>query len=335
MTLSWHHGLLRLLCLAALALGIAFALASPAAARNVPGSAAVAQAEIDKAVGSSILDSLLSTKDAAMCENYLDRPEDSGRRTEPCTWGFAIGGGVRALQDAPDGYKFDYSAAYTTMIVTQRLSGNATVFGGLFGEAGAGVLEHNDGTLEHHGFGVAAGLSIDLSDSAKFAVVGSAEWLNYSTTRANGLYVGDYDAMRYMADARLSGTLEGDGFFVEYGGDLRFIHQRTSGYTEYSGGAPFADVPAVQFTTLTGIGNLKLGVPMGALTPYVEATGYLGLYDDSNLSTAGLDDGVTGRLGVGLNAEVLAGLLSLRSGAYFDGDSYKGFDAGFNFAKSF
>ncbi|WP_055045726.1 autotransporter outer membrane beta-barrel domain-containing protein [Devosia sp. A16] len=322
----------RMLCVVLAALVFALAGAAPAAARNVPGSAAVAQAEVDQAVGSSILDSLLTA--TPMCENYLDRPADD-RRREPCTSGFAIGGGVLALQDAPDGYKFDYSAAYSTMVMTQRLTNGVSVFGGLIGEAGSGVLDYNDGTLDHYGFGAAAGASFELGSDAKFAIVGSAEWLHYSTTRSDGLYEGEYDAARYMADARLSGILEGDWFFIEYGGDLRLIHQENAAYTEFSMGSPFADVAATSFTSLTAIGNLKLGVPMGALTPYLEATGYLGLYRDGDIDTVGIDDQLTGRLGVGLNAELEGGVLSLRTGAYFDGDGYKGADAGVNYSARF
>ena len=323
---------MRPLCWALIAAVVALASVSPAAARNVPGSAAVAQAQIDNAVGSSILDTLLSAE-VPMCD-YLDRRDDPERVVEPCTWGFAVGGGIQALQGAPDGFSFDYSAAHSTMIIAHRLSDTATLFGGVIGEAGAGVLHHNDGTLSHYGLGVAAGFWVDLSDSMKFAVVGTSQWLNYHTTRSGDLFVGDYDAVRYMADARLSGVLESEEFFVEYGADLRLIHQENSGYTEFSGGVPFADVPANQFTTLTALANLKLGVPMGSLTPYVEATGYLGLYDDRPTAVAGVG-GLVGRVGVGIEAEVMAGQLSLRTGASFGADGYRGVDAGFNFAKSF
>ncbi len=320
------------MCVVLAALALALATVAPAAARNVPGSASVAQAAIDQTVGSSILDSLLTT--TPMCENYLDRPADD-RRREPCTAGFAIGGGMVSLQDAPDGYKFDYSAAYSTMILSQQLMSGVTVFGGLIGEAGSGVLDYNDGTLSHYGVGAAAGATFDINTYFKFAVVGSAEWVHYSTTRSNGLYESEYDAARYMADARLSGIIEGDWFFIEYGGDLRLIHQENSAYTEFSMDTPFADVDATSFTSLTAIGNLKLGIPMGMLTPYIEATGYLGLYQDGNINTVGIEDKLTGRLGVGLNADLRGGILSLRTGAYFDEGGYKGFDAGANYAVPF
>lgn len=294
----------------------------------------MAQSEVDVAVGSSILDSVLSFSSSAVCDDYLDKKEGE-RRGDVCTTGLSLGGGVLALQDAPDGYTFDYSAAYSTMIISQRLNSGVVIFGGLIGEAGSGILDYNDGTLEHYGIGATAGASFALGGTGKITVVGTAEWLHYSTTRSNGLYNGEYDAGRYMADVRLSGMSEGDWFYVEYGGDLRLIHQANGAYTEYSGGTAFADVDATSFTSLKAIGNLKLGVPMGSITPYVEATGYFGLYQQGDITTAGLDDGVSGRLGVGLNADLLGGTLSLRSGAYFDGDGYKGVDAGLNFSGSF
>jgi hypothetical protein len=53
------------------------------------------------------------------------------------------------------------------------------------------------------------------------------------------------------------------------------------------------------------------------------------------MNTVGIEDKLTGRLGVGLNADLQGGILSLRTGAYFDGDGYKGFDAGANYAVPF
>ena len=330
MTFQLHRSGSHLTRLLLVALAIVFAVAGPAAARNVPGSASIAQTAIDNAIGSSILDSVLAFGQVPLCDD-LDKPGDEGWE-EPCTTGLSIGGGMLSLQDAPNGYEFDYSAAYSTMILTQRLNGNATIFGGLIGEAGQGILVYNDGTLSHFGGGPAAGASFDLNDSTQLTLLGAAEWLHYSTTRSNGLYTGEYDAGRFLANIRVSGVMEGDWFFLDYNGDLRLIHQENGSYTEFSGGVASSVVDATSFTTLTAIGNLKLGVPMGgSLTPYVEATGYLGLLQAGN--TAAFDETLTGRLGVGLNAEVLGGTLSVRSGAQFDAGGYRGFDAGLNFTK--
>jgi hypothetical protein len=312
------------------ALLIVLMLAAPAAARNVPGSAAIAQTAIDNTVSSAILDSVLSMP---LCD-VLDRHK-AGRLEEPCTTGLSIGGGFLSLQDAPDGYQFDYKAAYSTMILTQRLNGSATIFGGLIGEAGSGVLIYNDGTLTHYGAGPVVGASFDLGEANRLTLLGAGELLHYSTTRSDGLYTGEYNAARFLADVRLSGTVEGDWFFLEYGGDLRLIHQTNSGYTEFSGGSSFAQVDATNFTSLTAIANLKLGIPMGTLTPYVEGSGYYGIYRGGNVDMAGIDDLLTGRLGLGVNAEVLGGTLTLRGGAYFDAEGYKGMDAGFNLSKRF
>jgi hypothetical protein len=312
------------------ALAIVVAVAGPAAARNVPGSASIAQTAVDNAMGSSILDSMLGFVQIPLCD-YLDKPEDEGWE-EPCTTGLSIGGGMLSLQDAPNGYEFDYTAAYSTMILTQRLNTTATIFGGLIGEAGSGILVYNDGTLAHFGGGPVAGATFDLNDSSQLTLLGAAEWLHYSTTRSNGLFTGEYDAARFLANVRLGGVMEGDWFFLDYNGDLRLIHQENGGYTEFSGGVASSAINATSFTTLTAIGNLKLGVPMGgSVTPYVEATGYFGLFQAG--TTTAFDDTLTGRLGVGLNAEVLGGTLSVRSGAHFDTGGYTGFDAGLNFTK--
>jgi hypothetical protein len=332
-TQIWYRSLKRLPGVLLGSLLIVLMLVAPAAARNVPGSAAIAQTAIDSTVGSAILDSVLSYQDMPLCD-VLDEPED-GRWEEPCTIGLSIGGGFLTLQDAPDGYQFDYRAAYSSLILTQRLSGGATIFGGLIGEAGAGVLVYNDGTLTHYGAGPVAGASFDLGEANRLTLLLAGELLHYSTTRSDGLYTGEYNAGRFLANVRLSGIMKGDWFFLEYGGDLRLIHQTNSGYTEFSGGNSFAHIDATNFTSLTAIGNLKLGVPMGALTPYVEGTGYYAIYRGGNVNMAGIDDILTGRLGLGVNAEVLGGTLTLRGGAYFDGDGYKGMDAGFNFSKRF
>jgi hypothetical protein len=330
MTFQLHRSARHLARLLLVALAIVFMAAGPAAARNVPGSASIAQTAVDNAMGSSILDSMLSFAPIPLCD-YLDKPEDEGWK-EPCTTGLSIGGGMLSLQDAPNGYQFDYTAAYSTMILTQRLNTTATIFGGLIGEAGSGILIYNDGTLAHLGGGPVAGATFDLNDSTQLTLLGAAEWLHYSTTRSNGLYTGAYDAGRFLADIRLGGVMEGDWFFLEYNGDLRLIHQENRGYTEFSGGTASSVITATNFTTLSAIGNLKLGVPMGgSVTPYVEATGYLGLFQAG--TTTAFDDTLTGRLGVGLNAEVLSGTLSVRSGAHFDTGGYTGFDAGLSFTK--
>jgi hypothetical protein len=312
-------------------------LAGPAQARNVPGSASVAQPEIDTAVASSIIDSIL----ANACVDFLRKPFKPGveeNRPQPCAGDLTVslGGGARVLHGSPDGYDYDFASAFSHVIVSGALSPTSTLFGGVVVEGGTGILHYNDGTLQNFGVGAVAGTVLGLGDNVDLSLLGGAELLKYSTTRSGGLFIGDYTAVRYFADARLRGLYDGGTFYIEYGGGLRFVHEQSASYREYSGGIVFANVPASQFSRLTGVGNVKLALPMGEVTPYLEASTYLTLFDDSPLAkTMSIADGATFRLGTGANADVLGGELSLATGVFLGVDGYEGFDALFNFSKSF
>jgi hypothetical protein len=330
----------------------AFALAltlllvtNPAHARNVPGSVSAVQSRIDQAVAASLIDTTVTAaRRAALfesCESFL-KDEDPATKAlrNPCEWGVSVGGGARYIEGSPDGFEFDFTSGFGNVAVAHKLTPTTTIVVALIAEGGSGDLDYNDGTLENIGVGGLAGAIFKLNDVLDFSVLGGGEWLNYETTRSSGTYSGEYDAVRYIVDTNLRGTYDAAAFFVEYGAGLRFIKQDNDNYTEYSHGDSFASVPDSGFTVLTGIGDLKLGTRMPGFVPYVEGTGYVNIIDDTDFAASfgGLtpeDQTAYGRLGVGADIDVLTGKLSLRTGAFADGDGFQGADGGFQFAKAF
>jgi hypothetical protein len=355
-SLGWRSAGLALVALLSL-----FVLSGPAFARNVPGSAAVVQGEIDRTFSSSLIDNILSSVrrgtgqgaaggSAAQAlstfvddtfENldaYVATPAlggavplgDDGRSM------LSLGVGAGYLFGSPDGYEFSYTAGYGTLALTHQLTPELTIFGAIISEGGRGVLEFSDGTLEHFGIGGAGGIVYRLTDTLDVSLLGGAEWLDYSTTRSDGLFTGDYQAARYFADARLEGLYEGGTFFLEYGGGLRYVHQDTEGYREFSGGIPGSYVDATEFTDLSALADVRLGAPMGAVTPFVEARVAFSLYNESGFGPIDpLDHSVSGRAGVGIEAETAVGNLTLATGVSVTDTGITGFDGSLNLGKSF
>jgi len=344
-----------------LPLMLAVAFAAPAQARNVPGSAAVTQNRIDQANTSSIIDmtlravrvsrtDVLTMVDAVAAADSLAGATptidslsaytalsgfngtttlgDVGSGTK-----FSVGFGAGYLFGDVDGYDFDYLSAYGSAILSHEVTSSLTLLAALIAEGGQGDLKYNNGTLEHSGIGVLAGVIVQLNDTLDLSLVGGIEGLQYGTTRDGGAFTGDYGAVRYLGDAQLRGLYEGGTFFVDYGGGLRFVHQDNDGYQEIAGGVPGSFVSATSSTTLDALANLKIGMPMGTFTPFVQVSGSLGLYADASGSSS--DQNVSGRLGLGVDADVMAGKLTLDAGFFANGDGVMGLDGGLNFAKSF
>lgn len=331
--------------LAILAAILIVTIAGPdAEARNVPGSASAVQPRIDRAVAFSLLDiAQLTARDAATfeaCQRFLAERQDDDNLRHPCEWGISFGGGLRYIEGSPHGYDFDFTSAFGSITAAAAISPSATLIASLIAETGDGDLEYNDGTLENYGVGGLIGLIIRLDQGLDFSLIGGAEWLNYKTDRSDGLYHGEYDAIRYLLDAQLRARHDEASFFVEYGGGLRLVHQDNDSYREHSGGAVYAVVPSNDFTVLTGIGDLKLGTDMNGILPYVQATGYVNLIDEADLPATldGLSPGDTtlsGRFGLGLDTDFVGGTLSLTIGIFVDEDGFEGADGGFKFVKVF
>jgi hypothetical protein len=332
-------------CLAgAVVLAALIMLLSPAQARNVPGSASAVQPLIDHAVASSLLDNvLLSARSSAAfdrCQDYLRIHEQrAGEPTRPCEWGISAGAGVRHIEDSPNDYDFEFTSAFGNIAIAHRLSPSTALIGALIAETGDGRLFYNAGKFENVGVGGLAGAIVSLDSGLALSVLGGAEWLNYETTRTNGLYHGEFDAIRFLLDAQAQGYYATGNLFAQYSGGMRFIHQENESYVEQVGGADFADVPSTSFTALTGIGDLKLGTRIDGISPYVQATGYVNLLDKTDLGglTGPLPDvaTITGRFGVGIDMAFVGGKLSLTTGVFVADGDYQGFDGGLAFFKAF
>ena len=329
-----------------------FALASmlllatnSAHARNVPGSVSAVQSRIDQAVASSLIDTTMSAaRDAALFENCEAFLKDVDPATQelrhPCEWGFSIGGGARYIEGSPNGFGFDYTSGFGTVAIARKVTPTTSLVVALIAEGGSGDLDYNDGTLESIGVGGLAGGIFKLNEVLDFSILGGAEWLSYDTTRSSGTYSGEYDAIRYIVDTNLRGVYDAEVVFIEYGGGLRFIQQDNNSYTEYADGDSFASVSDSGFTVLTGVGNLKLGTRMPGFVPYVEGSAYVNIIDDTDYaasfgSLTPDDQTAYGRVGVGADVDFFTGTLSLRTGAFADGDGFQGADGGFQFTKAF
>ncbi len=335
---SWWAGVL------AFALSL-FLATSSAYARNVPGSVSAVQSRIDQAVASSLMDTTMRVAhDAALfesCESFLKDVDPATKELRhPCEWGISIGGGARYIEGSPNGFGFDYTSGFGTAAIARKVTPTTSLVIALIAEGGSGDLDYNDGTLENIGVGGLAGGVFRLNDVLDFSILGGAEWLTYDTTRSSGTYSGEYDAIRYIVDTNLRGVYDAEAFFLEYGGGLRFIKQDNDSYQEYSDGDAFASVPGSGFTVLTGIGNLKLGTRMPGFVPYLEGSAYVNIIDDVDFaasfgSLTPDDQTAYGRLGAGADIDFFTGTLSLRTGAFADGDGFQGADGGFQFTKAF
>lgn len=341
---------------------LAFLLISvlPAQARNIPGSAAVAQNHVTTVVGSSLIDlTFMALRDAgqptyspaagsAIPLGYLAsaaQPENSvisainsstmlAGSPESTSLSAAIGAGY--VFGAPNGFDFNYGSTYGSLVLAHSVSPDLRLFGSLVMEAGSGDLLYNNGTLSNTGVGGLAGALFRLNDGAELSLLGGIEWLNYDTTRSGGAVTADYDALRYLADAQVRGIHRGDGFFIEYSGGLRFIHEQTSDYWEMSGGVPGAYVAEDAFSTFDALSSIKLGVPMGSWTPFAELSGGLNLYNRTGAQTALANvDGVTGRLSLGVDADVAGGLFKAVAGFHSGSDGVSGVDGRLSFSKHF
>lgn len=319
--------------------------AGGADARNVPGSVSAVQPRIDRAIAFSLLDvAQLGARDAATfeaCQRFLSRNEEAdGGPRNPCHWGVSFGGGARYIEGSPNGYDFDFTSAFGSATVAVGVSSSTTLIASVIAETGDGDLDYNDGSLDNVGVGGLVGAIVRLHRALDFSLIGGAEWLNYETDRTNGLYEGEYDAVRYLLDAQLKAWHDGEGFFIEYGGGLRFVHQDNESYHEKSGGTAFAKVPSSDFTVLTGIGDIKLGTDLDGIRPYVQVTGYVNLIDETDLAAdldgvSPGDETLSGRLGLGVDMDCICGSLSLTIGIFVDEDGFQGADGGVKFVKVF
>ena len=324
---------------------ILLATATGAEARNVPGSVSAVQPRIDRAVAFSLLDTAqLTARDAAtfdLCRRLLaDQYQDDDTLRRECRWGISFGGGMRYIEGSPNGYDFDFASAFGSVSLAVGVSSSTTLIASLIAETGDGDLDFNKGDLENSGVGGLIGAIIRLDDKLDFSLIGGAEWLNYDTTRSDGLYEAQYDAIRYLLDAQLKARHDDDSYFIEYGGGLRLVHQNNDSYDERSGGVTTSKIPSFDSTALVGMGDFKLGTWLEGMRPYVQVTGYVNFIDDSDIADAldGLSPGestVTGRFGAGMDADVLGGALSFTIGVFVDEDGIEGADGGLKFVKAF
>jgi Autotransporter beta-domain len=303
----------------------------PAAARNVPGSSAEVQDKVDLEVGSEITDlSVESASSGALyyfCDNGVRRNTEvteKDLRNENCNWGLNFRGELIHLAGNTSGYDYDSTVGIASALVSYQMTDQTKLVMGLIFEKGTTDTHYNAGDVDFIGYGGTLGIVHDINDAFRLSLLGGAEWLNYDFSRSNGLYSGEYDALRLTFDAAVSGTLGDNDLWVAYRAGLRYIHQHNENYTEYFGSAPFAIVGGSDIESLLLVSNFRIGRTIENVMPFVEASSNFAIADTS--SSVIDETNWHGRVGVGLAAEMASGILEMKSGVRLTEDGYAGYD---------
>jgi hypothetical protein len=332
--------MLRLHFLMLAFLPLLLVLSGTAHAKNVPGSAAAVQGRVDRQVASRIIDiTIAAAVDSArfsQCEQQRT-DDDSGRRIA-CEWGFSANGEMLYLKDNPSGYRYESTNGLGTINISRWISPNTVLIGGILFEFGDTETFYNKGDLKRQGVGGSLGIIHHITPEMAFNLFGGVEWLSYDVSRSNGAFEGEYDATRLFADASLSGESGSDTLWLIWRGGLRAVNQDNGSYNEKSGGVTVGRVSGVDLFLLSAVADFKFGTTVDNLRPFIQFTGVADLVHDESLGLLGsdIDDQLlTARIGIGVDADVLEGLLSASSGIYFGEDGYTGFDIRLIYSKNF
>ncbi len=331
---------LRLLMLALLPFLLVFA--NTAEAKNVPGSAAAVEGRVDRLVASGLINmtvaAALESLQFSDCQYQRDEEVvDTGRRNT-CEWGFSARGEMLYLKDSPSGYSYESTNGMGTIMLSRWISPDTVLVGGILFEVGQTDTDYNDGEVKRKGVGGTIGVIHHISPQMALNLFGGAEWLNYDVSRSKGAFEGEYDAMRLFADAALSGELGSPTLWLIYRGGLRVINQNNESYDEESGGVKVNHVEGVDLFLLSAVADFKIGTTIDDIRPFIQFSGLADLVHDESLGLlgGGVDDEVlTARIGIGIDANLLAGLLSASSGIHFGEDGYRGFDIRLSYSKNF
>ncbi len=313
--------------------------ASHAHARNVPGSAGAVLGEVDSVISSSLVDISLANANAALLSECMQRRENGdGQNVNSCEWGFSINGQVLNLDSSPSGFSYESTNALGSLTVARWLTGDTAILGGVLFESGQTDTHYNSGKVDQSGFGFTAGIIHHVSLDHQLMLLGGAEWLSYDINRSNGAFSGEFEALRLFADASVMGRFDGENAWVTYRGSLRAMNQDNEAYWETSGGVPTTFIDDVDQFILSTVADLKFGTAFENISPYIQFTGSLDLYEDRSTVPPVLaidESDFNGRVGLGFDAGMLAGLMSISGGAHFNNDGYSGFDLRAGYSKNF
>ena len=321
-------------------LTILLLFAAPVQAKNVPGSAAAVQGRVDRQVASNLVD---LTVEAAvelsrfdLCgKQYKAQADD---RRDYCEWGFSARGEILYLDDNPGGYQYQSTAGFGTIMLSRWISSDTVILGGILFEAGRTETDYNDGEVNQEGLGATIGFIHRFSPSLEFSILGGLEALNYDVSRSGDFYDGSYDATRLFGDAALSGLAGDKQLWLAYRGGIRVISQNNELYDEKGDDGSKNPVDDADLFLLSLVGDVKIGTTFDSIRPYIQLSGVADVVHDelSDFLLFDADDETfSGRLGVGLDADTLGGLLSLSSGIYFADEGAKGFDVRLGYSRNF
>lgn len=314
--------------------------AVPAAANNIPGSAASVLPETTEIATGMIVRSL---KDHIL-------PLRSGGDLGPVViapsgyfegLGLSAGGSagpalsLRYQYRDLDTGRLDGDLGVGTLLVGHSFTDRTMLFGGL-------VLEHlgvdtpyNRGWIDGDGVGVAVGIDHRINDAFFLTGIAGAMGMEYDVSRNAGAFTGSFDARRYFVDLSGDYTLRADPVDILLGFGLLYVSQKNDAYLE-SGGATVAGFTSDQLS-----GRLSargMWGRQGAIRPYVEADAWFRLAGSSGLPAL-LDPGdrrdVTGRLGIGLQKTGVHSGFAVGLGSNFGDSGFEGLDAKLSYTHRF
>lgn len=308
---------------------------APAWSYNVPGSAAYVIDDVGLVAANAQIDSLSRAASAALDDKRCTSGFDKVTYRQDCDWNIAIDGGGLFVSGSPNGFDYDARVGFGNFLVARQVTDDVSVFAGLLIERADVDTDFNSGGFEANGIGGEVGMTLVFSPVARFSILGGAEWLNYDVTRSGGVFNGSFDATRLFLDASLGGSSAGEKTWMNYRLGLRYITQDNSSYTEYNAGVPFAAIDGNRWSTLAATTDIRLGLALEDIRPFIEASGRVNLFDSNDLPSGLLANEevvrLSGRLGAGVEANVANGMFTAGGGVHFGDGDYRGFDvlAGF------
>lgn len=255
--------------------------ALPAAARNVPGSAAAGSSNLIEPAANDVIEGLLGGLSGGGADGYAISVATKGttavRVQSALDQGLFFLGDVSLRSFDLPGEVENGRILTGSLGLGFELGPDMTAIVALLGEGISADTPFNFGTIRNRGFGAAAGLRYAVSPETSVTALVGMMRLNYDITRAGGAVTGDYAADRLFFDLRGQSQFElgRHDAVLSYG--ARYIGQWDDPYVE-TGGGPVA---AARYQRLVGFinGRVLFDTP-SVLRPYVDADLRLVGYDD-------------------------------------------------------
>lgn len=313
--------------------------ALPAAANNIPGSAATALPEATEIATGMIVRSI---------KDHIQPLREGGLQTVAVSTsgdieglGFVAGGGagsrvsLRYQHRDLDTDRLDGSLGIGSLLLGHAVSDRTMIFGGLVFEHLDTDTAHNRGHVDGDGLGVALGVDHRVNDAFFLTGIIGTMRLDYDVSRNDGAATGSFDARRHFIDLGGDYLLRVEPADVTLGFGLLYVRQKNDAYVESSGAA----VAGFTHDQLSGrLSARGLWGQPGAMRPFAEAEARFRLSGSSGLPAL-LDPGDgsdwNARLGVGLQQGGAQSGFLFGLGSNFGEDGFEGLDARLSYTHRF